>query len=449
MKKLIATLGLAFALCLASAGALALCAPAPARADTGSISGTVYGGEFYWVSVDVYHTNNMSTPAYSAVNPPDYLLHTYSVTGILPGDYKVGFSIGKDQSSGTQFYNGKGTFKSADLVTVIGGKDTPLGPTTMHPAGTISGHVSSAGGALAGASVTAYNSAGEYAGNSSSQTDGSWSISGLGDVSYTVRFLDSGYDDQWYDGKDAAHADSVAVSAGNETGGIDAVLVLTGSSLPVIDWVTSSTHPDPTKWYSSGNPSFSWQTTAYGQTVVGYSCALDQSPATTPGESVVTTAANYGYSGKADGVWYFHVRAETSAGWGAPAHFQIQIDTTAPAGSFTLNGGAATTTTPNVAVGSAVSDANGVSGMRFSTDGKATWSSWASYSASATLTLPAGNGAKTVWGQYEDPAGNVFESSAAITLAAPAPAPSPTPSPTPISAATLKLQLSGLKGGAL
>jgi hypothetical protein len=77
--------------------------------------------------------------------------------------------------------------------------------------------------------------------------------------------------------------------------------------------------------------------------------------------------------------------------------------------------------------------------MRFSTDGKATWSSWAPYNASAALTLPAGNGPKTVWGQYEDPAGNVFESSAAITLATPTPAPTP----------TLTLKLSGLKSGAV
>ncbi len=83
-------------------------------------------------------------------------------------------------------------------------------------------------------------------------------------------------------------------------------------------------------------------------------------------------------------------------------------------------------------------------GMRFSTDGKATWSSWAAYSASAALTLPAGNGAKTVWGQYRDPAGNVFESSATITLARRPHTPTPTPTPTP----TLTLKLSGLKSGA-
>jgi hypothetical protein len=58
--------------------------------------------------------------------------------------------------------------------------------------------------------------------------------------------------------------------------------------------------------------------------------------------------------------------------------------------------------------------------MRFSTDGEATWSSWGPYGATAALTLPAGNGPKTVWGQYEDSAGNILESSAAITLDVPA-----------------------------
>ena len=115
----------------------------------------------------------------------------------------------------------------------------------------------------------------------------------------------------------------------------------------------------------------------------------------------------------------------------------VKIDTTSPTGSFTLNAGAATTTTPNVTIQSAVSDTNGVGGMRFSTDGMAGWTSWAAYTGTTSLTLPAGNGTKIVWAQYKDPAGNVFQSSATIVLAGPAPTP------------TLTLKLSGLKSGAV
>jgi hypothetical protein len=330
-RRRLLPIALAFLCVLASAGALALRAPAPALADTGSISGTVTGGEFYWVDVAVYNTYNGATPVYSAF--PDNITHAYTVTGISPGTYKVGFSIG-DESLGAQYYNGKGTFKSADLVTVESGKDSPDVNATMHPAGTISGYVydSSSLDPLGGVTVYVYNSAGEYVGDTTtSATDGSYAISGLGDSSYQVRFVDSGYDEQWYNGKDETTADWVSVSAGTNTQDIDADLLATGGSLPVIDTVTSSTHPDPSKWYSNSDPSFSWVTNAFSQTITGYSCTLDQSPTTLPAASVTTATANYGYTDVTDGVWYFHVRAETSAGWGGGAQLKIQIDTRAPA----------------------------------------------------------------------------------------------------------------------
>lgn len=324
-------IALAFFCVLGAAGGFALRGPAPALADTGSISGTITGGEFYWVDVAVYNTYNGATPVYSAF--PDNITHAYTITGIAPGTYKVGFSI-SDQSLGAQYYDGRSTFKSADLVTVDGGQDTALGATAMQPAGTISGYVydSSSLDPLGSVSVYVYNSDGEYAGNTTtSASDGGYAITGLAGGNYQVRFVDSGYDEQWYSGKDETTADWVSVSSGAATLGIDADLVPTGGTLPVIDSVTSSTHPDPSKWYSNSHPSFSWLTNAFSQTIAGYSCALDQTPNTLPAAAVTTTAANYDYTGVADGVWYFHVRAETGAGWGGATPLKIQIDTHAPA----------------------------------------------------------------------------------------------------------------------
>ena len=204
---------------LGSAGALALRAPAPALADTGSISGTVTGGEFYWVDVAVYNTYNGATPVYSAF--PNNITHAYTISGIAPGTYKVGFSI-SDESLGAQYYDGKGTFTSADVVTVVSGQDTPGIDATMHPAGTISGYVydSSTLDPLGDVTVYVYNSAGEYAGDAAtSGADGSYAISGLGDSSYQVRFVDSGYDEQWYNGKDETTADWVSVSSRHQHAG--------------------------------------------------------------------------------------------------------------------------------------------------------------------------------------------------------------------------------------
>jgi len=104
----------------------------------------------------------------------------------------------------------------------------------------------------------------------------------------------------------------------------------------------------------------------------------------------------------------------------------VRIDTTAPTGSMLLNGTAATTIVPDVIANSAVSDLNGVTQMRFSTDGKTTWGLWLPYAATSPLTLLSGNGTKTVWAQYYDPAGNVYETSDEIVLGVPMPVPAPT-----------------------
>ena len=138
------------------------------------------------------------------------------------------------------------------------------------------------------------------------------------------------------------------------------------------------------------------------------------SSAWTAGTSL-TVPAPPDHSG--DGVQTVSYRSCDAAGnWEAAKTATVKIDTTPPAGSFTLDDGALTTASPLVTVDSTVSDANGVAQMRFSTDGEADWSAWASYGAAVQLFLPAGNGTKTVWAQYRDPAGNVCEGSAAITL---------------------------------
>jgi hypothetical protein len=93
-------------------------------------------------------------------------------------------------------------------------------------------------------------------------------------------------------------------------------------------------------------------------------------------------------------------------------------DTTAPIGTMRINGGAAVTGSAGVTIDSALTDAHGPALMRFSTDGGATWGSWRDYASTATLTLPAGAGPKTVSGQYEDGRGNVATLQASIVLSA-------------------------------
>ena len=104
----------------------------------------------------------------------------------------------------------------------------------------------------------------------------------------------------------------------------------------------------------------------------------------------------------------------------------VVLDTTAPAGSFTLDDGATQATSRAVTVDSAVTDANGPTRMRFSVDGKASWTGWEAYATAKALTLPGYSGIKIVYGQYRDEAGNVLELSDSIEVILPPDTTAPT-----------------------
>jgi hypothetical protein len=85
----------------------------------------------------------------------------------------------------------------------------------------------------------------------------------------------------------------------------------------------------------------------------------------------------------------------------------IILDTTPPAGSIQINGGAAYTTSTSVTLNLSASDGtSGVNQMRFQNSG-GSWSAWEAYATSKAWTLVAGDGTKTVYAQFRDNAGNV------------------------------------------
>ncbi len=123
-----------------------------------------------------------------------------------------------------------------------------------------------------------------------------------------------------------------------------------------------------------------------------------------------------------NGVTYFiGVRARNGAGATSTAAFsdgikvQTTTDTTPPTGTVAINGGAASTTSPNVTLTlSATDDSGTVSQMRFSNDG-ITYSAAQAYAATAAWTLTSGDGTKTVYAQFSDPSGN-WSSAATDTI---------------------------------
>ncbi len=101
----------------------------------------------------------------------------------------------------------------------------------------------------------------------------------------------------------------------------------TPSGLPGRPVISSSSHPSESTWYSNSSPSFSWGAVS---SATGYSWVFDSSSSTAPDTSTETTSTSVSPGGKADGSWYFHVRACNSEGCGETDHFTVNIDTSSP-----------------------------------------------------------------------------------------------------------------------
>lgn len=102
--------------------------------------------------------------------------------------------------------------------------------------------------------------------------------------------------------------------------------VITGTGAPS---VTSNTNSDPNAWSKNNSPSFSWNK-ASG--VTGFSFVFDQSSGTVPGTTSSTTDTSVAFPDRPDGVYYFHIRANSAKGWSGTTHFRVQIDKTQPTG---------------------------------------------------------------------------------------------------------------------
>jgi predicted RNase H-like HicB family nuclease len=116
--------------------------------------------------------------------------------------------------------------------------------------------------------------------------------------------------------------------------------------------VSSSSHPDPGRWFNTSMLLLSWSPPEDHSGITGYYTLLDQRPETVPtahsGNFTLATTASY--SGKADGLWYFHIVSVDAAGnVGTEAtHLTLRVDTwaapptvsspTHPAGTWAASG---------------------------------------------------------------------------------------------------------------
>lgn len=132
-----------------------------------------------------------------------------------------------------------------------------------------------------------------------------------------------------------------------------------------------------------------------------------------------------------DGTKTIHVNLKERAGNVTTLSNTITLDTAPPTGSVSINGGALTTSSPNVTLAIAGTDNLGQIEMRLKNENDTSWGYWQSLTNNLVWRLESGNGAKKVLLELKDEAGNTDEFEAAITLRVPAPAPAPPPTPEP------------------
>ena len=158
-------------------------------------------------------------------------------------------------------------------------------------------------------------------------TDSDWLIVGSGHDHVGAVKADGGL---WMWGKNGANQ----LGLGDTTDRLRPALAfyVDDTTAPTIESLTSSTHPDGSTLYANAFPSFAWEPSADESGAVMYSKDLDQSPGTTPAAVADTTLTTWTSPlARADGTWYFHVRAGDAAGnWGPPVHKKIMIDATPP-----------------------------------------------------------------------------------------------------------------------
>jgi hypothetical protein len=189
---------------------------------------------------------------------------------------------------------------------------------------------------------------------------------------------------------------------------------------PTLANATVGTAYSQTVAASGGTGSYTWAVTSgslpAGIALVAATGEIAGTP-TTVGTSTFTVAATDG----APATGSKSLTLAVNAAAGPP-------DTTAPAGTLALEGGASVTSSATVSLGLDATDATGVVAYRVAEGSDCTSASWVAvtsattYAGIASLTVAAGDGAKTICVQYKDAAGNVSATSTqSITLDTAAP----------------------------
>ncbi|HVF74184.1 MAG TPA: fibronectin type III domain-containing protein [Acidimicrobiales bacterium] len=205
-----------------------------------SISGVVAPPGEYFACVKAYDPTG-DTVAYAYTSVTGH----YRLTGLRADDYKVQFGQCDQQATlAPEWWDDQPTMATADVVTTTRGGAVEGIDANLVPGGKVTGTViDAAGRPAAGTCVEARDVDGTYATWATTQDDGNYTVTGLGNSSYLVRAFDCGngiYGEEWYnEAASAAEADPVAVTAGGVVSGID--FTVTGAAGTLLGTVVDST----------------------------------------------------------------------------------------------------------------------------------------------------------------------------------------------------------------
>jgi cysteine-rich repeat protein len=183
---------------------------------------------------------------------------------------------------------------------------------------------------------------------------------------------------------------------------------------------------------NDSTPDYTFKASEGGTITYGGGCA---SATTSFGGAGSSVSVPLTFNALADGPHNACTIRVTDAAGNASASLAVSgftIDSTPPTGTVAINGGAATTSSSTVTLTLACADpGSGCASMRVAADGNLDTEPAVPFATSQTVTLPAGQGTRTVVVQFLDGAGNASTATASIqsnSVAPPSAPPGPLPS---------------------
>lgn len=102
---------------------------------------------------------------------------------------------------------------------------------------------------------------------------------------------------------------------------------LTSLGATPVPQISSSTHPDSTKWYSNSSPVFSWE---LSDNINGVSYLITANSNSNPGPKSDGVVSAVSFDNVVEGEQYLHVKFREGNTWGLISHFQFKVDKSGP-----------------------------------------------------------------------------------------------------------------------